>query len=195
LKRAGPLAYPNHVVLICLGNSFAGRDAFDFIAADNIVKNGITEDPVASVVTHDPEKWPERYLANSELIDATNPNLTTFFARGGKIIVVHSPGDYCVSYERAGQYFRSVEARMGKETTAKSFRYFVAPILADATAPRPFGSKFGPRQPALGWSAVPARSSDIPSPRVEGAGPAGRRPTSDVLGRRQQAYPGATQPA
>jgi feruloyl esterase len=111
------------------GNSFAGRDAFDFIAADNIVKNGITEDPVASVVTHDPEKWPARYLANSELIDATNPNLTAFFARGGKIIVVHSPGDYCVSYERAGQYFRSVEARMGTETTAKSFRYFVAPSL------------------------------------------------------------------
>jgi feruloyl esterase len=111
------------------GRTFAGREAFDFIAADNIVKNGITDNPVASVLTHDPEQWASQYLANSELIDATSPDLSAFFARGGKLISMHGAGDYCVSYERMGQYFRSVEAKMGREATAKFFRFFVAPSI------------------------------------------------------------------
>jgi feruloyl esterase len=110
-------------------STFGGRDAFDFIAADNIVKNTITDDPIASIMTHEPEKWAKQYLANSELIDATNPDLSQYLARGGKIISVHGAGDYCVSYERTGQYFRSVEARMGREATRNVFRYFVAPSL------------------------------------------------------------------
>jgi feruloyl esterase len=111
------------------GSSFAGREAFDFIAADNIVKNGITDDPVASVMTHEPEKWATRYLANSELIDATSPDLSRFAARGGKILSVQGAGDYCVSYERTGQYYRSVQAKMGEDRTRSFFRYYVAPSL------------------------------------------------------------------
>jgi pimeloyl-ACP methyl ester carboxylesterase len=111
------------------GSTFGGREAFDFIAADNIVKNGITDDPVASVMTHDPEKWPQRYLENSQLIDATNPDLSRFAARGGKILSVQGAGDYCVSYERTGQYYRSVQAKMGADRTRAFFRYYVAPSL------------------------------------------------------------------
>jgi feruloyl esterase len=111
------------------GSTFAGREAFDFIAADNIVKNGITDDPVASVMTHDPSKWSQRYRENSELIDATSPDLSRFAARGGKILSVQGAGDYCVSYERTGQYYRSIQAKMGDDRTRAFFRYYVAPSL------------------------------------------------------------------
>jgi feruloyl esterase len=111
------------------GKTFAGREAFDFIAAENIVKNGITDDPVATVLLHDPEKWASQYLANSELIDATNPDLSGFFSRGGKLLSMHGAGDYCVSYDRMGQYYRAVEARLGNDKTRASFRLFVAPSV------------------------------------------------------------------
>ena len=110
------------------GTSFAGRDAFNFIAAENIVKT-VSDDPVASVMRHDPERWPAQYQANSALIDATSPDLDRFAARGGKLLVLHGAGDYCVSYERTGQYYRSVVARTEPERVRGFFRYYVAPSL------------------------------------------------------------------
>jgi len=111
------------------GGTFAGREAADFILADNIIRTTITDNPNASLMTYDPERWARQFLANSELIDATNPDLAAFSRRGGKIIVLHGTADYCVSHERTGQYFRSVESRMGKDPTRTFFRYFVAPAL------------------------------------------------------------------
>jgi feruloyl esterase len=110
------------------GTSFAGRDAFDFIAAENIVKT-VSDDPVATVMRHEPEKWAKEYLPYSELIDATGPDLSRFAARNGKVLVVHGAGDYCVSYERTGQYYRSVVERAGKDRVQQFFRYYVAPSI------------------------------------------------------------------
>ena len=78
---------------------------------------------------HDPAQWSTQYLANSELIDATSPDLGKFVARGGKLLVVHAPGDYCVSYERTGQYYRSVVEKAGKDRVREFFRYYVSPGL------------------------------------------------------------------
>src|SRR5262249_33247068 len=111
------------------GSTFPARDAFDFVLADNIVKHALADNPNASIMTYAPERYARQYLALSELIDATNPDLTAFNRRGGKIIVLHGAGDRCVSYERTGQYFRSVESRMGVDVTHRFFRFFVAPDL------------------------------------------------------------------
>ena len=111
------------------GATFAGREAVNFILVDNMVKNTITGDPNASPMTHDPEHWASQYLAMSELLDTTNPDLSAFARRGGKIIVLHGAADYCVSYERTGQYVRSVETRLGKDVTRQFLRYYVAPAV------------------------------------------------------------------
>jgi len=89
----------------------------------------VTDDPVGTVMRHEPERWPSQYLANSELIDATSPDLAKFAARGGKLLVVQGPGDYCVSYERTGQYYRSVVDRAGKDRVREFLRYYVSPGL------------------------------------------------------------------
>jgi feruloyl esterase len=119
---------PVHEWSFLFGSSFAARDAFDYIATDNIVKT-VSDDPVTGVMKHEPEKWGNQYRANSELIDATSPDLSRFAARGGKLLVVHGVGDYCVSYERTGQYFRAVVERGGAERVRQFFRYFVAPSI------------------------------------------------------------------
>ena len=70
-------------VTFIFGPSFAARTAADYMLADNIVKHGITNDPNASVMTHDPTKWAAQYLALSNEIDATDPDLSAFHRRGG----------------------------------------------------------------------------------------------------------------
>jgi len=116
------------------GSTFAGREATNFILVDNMVKHTITGDPNASPMTHDPERWAAQYLAMSELLDTTNPDLAAFSRHGGKMIVVHGAADYILSYERTGQYVRSVETRVGRDATRKFLRFFVPPAVGHTLA-------------------------------------------------------------
>ena len=110
------------------GSSFEARDGVDFFLADNIVKV-ITNDPNASIVTHDPTQWRDAYLALSKQIDATDPDLSAFAANGGKLIIWYGVGDLCVSIERTAEYIRAVEQRLGKDTTRSFLRFYASPSL------------------------------------------------------------------
>lgn len=112
-----------------MGSSFVARDAFDYVAADNIVKWGITNDPNASVMTHDPLKWAQAYRALSDEIDATNPDLAAFFRRGGKLLVWYGVGDSCVAMEQTARYLRNVDARLGHAAVSASLRFYIAPAM------------------------------------------------------------------
>jgi len=116
------------------GPSFAARAASDFGLADNIVKWGITNDPNASVMTHDPTKWAEEYRALSEEIDATNPDLSAFQRRGGKLIVWYGASDNCVSYRRTAQYLQSVAAKLGERQTTQFIRFYLSPAMGHEMA-------------------------------------------------------------
>lgn len=109
------------------GTSFAARDSFDYLAADNIVKYGITGDPNASVMTHRPEQWAKQYLALSRIIDATDPNLAPFHAAGGKLIIWHGVGDACLPARRTAEYVDMVERRLGMSTTGQFLRFYTSP--------------------------------------------------------------------
>ena len=50
-------------------------------------------------------------------------------ARGGRLIIVHGTGDYCVTPERTAQWFETMQARMGKEPVRAFARYYAAPGL------------------------------------------------------------------
>ena len=115
--------------MFVFGRSFAARDAVNFTLIDNMVKYTITGDPNASVMTHEPERWASQYLAMSELWDTTDPDLGAFARAGGKLILIHGASDYCVSYERTGQYYRMVEGLLGREATRRFLRYFVPPAI------------------------------------------------------------------
>lgn len=110
------------------GSSFEARDGVDFFLADNIVKI-VTNDPNASIVTHDPTQWRDAYLALSKQIDATDPDLSAFAANGGKLIIWYGVGDLCVSIERTAEYIRAVEQRLGKDTTRSFLRFYASPSL------------------------------------------------------------------
>lgn len=110
------------------GSSFVARNGTDFIFADNIVRYGIARDPNASVMTHDPTGYRDAYLALSKQIDATDPDLSAFAARGGKLIIWYGTSDYCVSYARFAQYYRAVTAKTSNGSRDFA-RFYVSPAL------------------------------------------------------------------
>lgn len=131
----GMIGYPGYGVgagqwswPFIFGTSWERRDAADFILVNNLIRV-ITNDPNADVMTHDPTKWREAYLAFSKQQDATNPDLSAFFAKGGKIILWYGTGDRCVAYARTEEYVRAIEKTVGALKMRESLRFFVSPVL------------------------------------------------------------------
>jgi feruloyl esterase len=116
------------------GPSFAAREAADYVLADNIVKWGITDDPNATVMTLDPTQWAAQYRALSDEIDATNPDLSAFYAHGGKLIVWYGDSDACVSYRQTARYLDSVRTKLGDEMTRKFLRFYISPATGHSMA-------------------------------------------------------------
>lgn len=61
-------------------------------------------------------------------LNANNPDLSAFFARGGKIISYSGSADPCVPFPDAMKYYeRVVDALGGYDKVSRSFRYFLEP--------------------------------------------------------------------
>lgn len=121
-------------VAYLFGSSFAARNAADFALADNIVKWGITNDPNASVMSHDPTQWAARYRSLSDEIDATNPDLSAFVAHGGKLIVWYGVSDACVTYKQTARYLESVRAKLGSDASRQFLRFYLSPATGHSMA-------------------------------------------------------------
>jgi len=56
----------------------------------------------------------------------TNPNLSAFYARGGKMISFHGWSDEIVPVQSTIDYYQSVQRYMGAETVAKFYKLYLA---------------------------------------------------------------------
>jgi feruloyl esterase len=65
---------------------------------------------------------------DSGLITATDPNLTEFFAQGGKLFLYHGWNDPAIAPQNTVAYYNSVVAEMGgSDKVRHSLRLFMAP--------------------------------------------------------------------
>jgi Tannase and feruloyl esterase len=84
--------------------------------------------PAFDVRQYDFDRDPPRLATMSRIYDATDPDLTAFRARGGKLLLFHGWADPLVTPQRTLDYFAAVRARMGGDvSTAQFARLFMLP--------------------------------------------------------------------
>lgn len=84
-------------------------------------------DPKLDVTTYKPEDHKNRVLEVSRLMDSTDPDLSRFRARGGKLVVLEHMADYAQSPYAGIRYFERVQRKLGKAKTAEFARLYTAP--------------------------------------------------------------------
>jgi feruloyl esterase len=74
-----------------------------------------------------PQDFADRIRQISALMDSTNPDLSAFLARGGKLILKAHGADFAVSPFEVANYYKSVVAKMGQEKVDSFLRFYVTP--------------------------------------------------------------------
>ncbi len=93
----------------------------------NFVRFFVTRDPAFDVRAFDPARHEARLREVSGLIDSSNPDLSAFFARGGKLILRENMGDLAQSPLAGIAYFEAVTAKLGRATVDASARLYISP--------------------------------------------------------------------
>jgi len=75
----------------------------------------------------DPRPHAARIAQLSKMFDATDPDLSRFAARGGKLIVIHPSADNAAPLTMTAEYYGSVVATMGQARTDDFMRLYVPP--------------------------------------------------------------------
>ena len=93
----------------------------------NFVRFFVARDANFDPSTFDPSNFRARLQQLSDLLDSTNPDLSAFFARNGKLIIRANTGDLALSPLAAINYFQSVTAKLGQATVDHSARLYISP--------------------------------------------------------------------
>lgn len=111
-----------------LGSRWEERDAYNFLVFNQTIKY-VSDDPNRDIMNGEVGQFGNNLAEFGRVMDTTNPDLSAFFAKGGKIIIWHGASDPIVSYRRTGDYVNLISRKVGRKETRKSLRYFVSPAL------------------------------------------------------------------
>lgn len=93
----------------------------------NAVRFFVAKDPNLDPATYDPRQYQARVQEVSDIIDSSNPDLSTFFARGGKLIMRENMADLAQSPLAGINYFQAVIAKLGPAAVEQSARLYISP--------------------------------------------------------------------
>ena len=79
------------------------------------------------VTQYKPENFIERVREVSALMDSTNPDLSAFAARGGKLLMLENMADYAQSPYAGIGYYQSVVSQLGQPTVDRFLKLYTAP--------------------------------------------------------------------
>jgi hypothetical protein len=84
-------------------------------------------DPNYDVTKFDPANFIDRMREISALMDSTNPDLSAFSARAGKLIMYENMADYAQSPYAGIKYYKSVVKLMGQAGVDGFMRLYITP--------------------------------------------------------------------
>ncbi|MET0278124.1 MAG: tannase/feruloyl esterase family alpha/beta hydrolase [Pseudorhodoplanes sp.] len=87
----------------------------------------IARDPNAHPRDITPEAYKDQVLKVSALMDSTNPDLSGFQRRGGKLILKENMADPGQSPNAGVEYYNSVVGKMGQNEVDRFIRFYVTP--------------------------------------------------------------------
>jgi hypothetical protein len=91
------------------------------------VRHAIVRDERFDPYLFDARPHASRIQYLSALFDATDPDLSAFAKRGGKLIVLQPSADNAVGTPMVAEYYRSVVSRMGRAATDRVMRLYIGP--------------------------------------------------------------------
>lgn len=119
------------------GFSPGGEAAAPFAASDEVwrvllgqgyMNYMVTQNPSVDWLQVDPTAYTSRIDQLVTMIDAVEPDLSRFKARGGKLILWTGMTDWLITANNATAYYRSVVDKMGGQAAADEFvEYYTAP--------------------------------------------------------------------
>lgn len=118
----------------------AATAATQWLYGSNWVRHAIARDAALDVRGYRPQDYRERVQQTSTLMDSTNPDLSAFFARGGKLILRENAADRAQSPAMGFAYHAAVVARLGAAAVEQSMRLYVSPGSTHTGNSRAVGS-------------------------------------------------------
>jgi feruloyl esterase len=124
----------------------------------------VTGDPKWNILTADVDASLQQAMAaTASELDSTSPDLASFAARGGKLILYHGWNDPAISPWNSIAYYKSVQQKMGAEQAASFLRLYMVPGMEHCVGgpganffgqlglPTASGSKFGIFDSLVDW--------------------------------------------
>ncbi len=140
-----------------IGNLFA-TTFFRYLAFDK-------QDPQLTLAQIDPERDLPRMEGIHQLIDATNPDLSPFRNRQGKLLMYFGWADAALNAQRAVEYYEEVQKVMGPGT-ADFFRFYTLPGIFHCGGGVGCGS-FDPLAAVIRWVEEGKAPEALTTARVE----------------------------
>jgi feruloyl esterase len=131
--------YGNEVQVGGMVDTITGKEAPQFpianekaqsvawVNGDGFVRYFFARDPNFNPFQFSSEKFAGRIKEISDMFDTTDPDLSAFLARGGKLILKGNGADYQRSVLQEVGYYKSVVARMGQDRVDQFMRFYVTP--------------------------------------------------------------------
>jgi feruloyl esterase len=95
--------------------------------SDALIRYWLVEDASFNSLTFDPNSYQPQLAAAAKTLDAS-ADLTAFFARQGKMILMHGTSDWAISYKGSIKYFNNVAAAVGSaDTRDAAMEFYLEP--------------------------------------------------------------------
>jgi hypothetical protein len=98
-----------------------------WVNADGFVRYMFVRDAKFDSLKFTEQAYAKRIAEISEMFDTTNPDLSPFLNRGGKLILKGNGADYQRSLLQEVSYYKSVVAKMGQQRADSFIRFYVTP--------------------------------------------------------------------